>query len=207
MGTRTQDSSQCDGLGSTQTSKEGGREPDVEGDFYDLEFAVHRCRRYHEKLAIFYDFWRNVFRVVTVIAGSGAFFVVVAKNQELATFVTAFVGLWAVLDIVWAPDKKHDLHKDLCKRFIGLAAKIEESPQTEEALRKLRADRLSIEQDEPPCKRLVDIEARNDELRARNFPPRMLAPLTSWQRFIGRYGWNWDLARLEKWRDEQPRHS
>ncbi|UYN94906.1 MAG: hypothetical protein KIT25_23295 [Enhydrobacter sp.] len=203
----TQEAGQRDGLGPTEAAKEERRREDLEGGFYDLDFAAHRCRRYHEKLTVFYGAWRNAFRVVTVLAGSSAFFVVVAEFQSLAVFITAFVGLWAILDIVWMPDKKHDLHNELCKRFIGLAAKIERAPRTEEALRELRAERLLIEQNEPPCKRLVDIEARNDELRARNFPPEMLAPLTSWQRTAGRYGSNWGLVRLEKWKAEQPRHS
>jgi len=144
-------------------------------------------------------------RIVTAIAGSGAFFVVVAQYQHAAEIVTAFVGLWAILDIIVMPDKKHDIHNDLCKRFTSLAAKIQHLPRTEESLRELVGERLVLEQSEPPCKRLVDLEARNDECRARGFPPDELVPLSGWQRFFGYYGAQIGMARLEQWKAERQR--
>ncbi|HEY8335302.1 MAG TPA: hypothetical protein VIQ05_16030 [Tardiphaga sp.] len=175
-------------------------------DFEDLDFAIHRSRRYHEKLAAFFAAWRDRMRVVTAVAGSAAFFVVVGKYQHAAEVLTAFIGLWAILDIIIMPDKKHDAHNALSKQFTALAAKIESSPKTEGALRDLKTERLLIEVNEPPCKRLVDIEARNDECRAREFPPERQAPLTRFQKWVGYYGWDWDLHRLEQWKAEQGRH-
>jgi hypothetical protein len=154
-----------------------------------------------------YGAWRNRFRIVTVLAGSGAFFVVVAQEQRLAEIITAFVGTWAILDIIFMPDKKHELHADLCQEFTGLAAEIQKKPKTRASLQELKAERLTLERREPPCRRIVDLEARNDELRARNFPPDDFAPLHRAQRFFGYYGATFGMDRLEKWKAEQHRNA
>lgn len=184
------------GLGQTEASKEAG----LKDEFYDLDFSVQKSRRYHEKLSGFYGNWRDRIRVVTVIAGSSAFLLVVKDWQRAAEAITAFVALWAVLDIIIRPDKKHELHDELGRKFTALAARLQEAPQTAEALRALTAERLRIEENEPPCKRLVDLEARNDECRARGFPSRMLVPLSTSQRFFGYYGASFGMKRLEAWK-------
>jgi hypothetical protein len=137
-------------MGQKHDSHRLGQAPPAEEalnwDFYDLDFSVHKSRRYHEKLSAFYAAWRDRMRITTAIAGSAAFFIVVAHEQTAAEVITAFIGLWAILDIIVMPDKKHDLHNSLCKRFTGLAAKIEQMPPTEETLRELKAERLVLEQ-------------------------------------------------------------
>jgi hypothetical protein len=191
---------QDDRLGQADAAQE-----EIELEFYHLDFAVQKCRRYHEKLSGFYGKWRDRMRVVTAVAGSGAFLIVVAQYQHAAEWITAFIALWAVLDIIIMPDKKHDLHNDLCKRFTGLAAKIKQLPMTPETLRELTAERLLLEQGEPPCKRLVDLEARNDECRARGFSPDELVPLSKAQRFFGYYGAAFGMQRLEDWKANKQR--
>lgn len=62
--------------------------------------------------------------------------------------------------------------------------------------------RLRIERDEPPVKRLVDLQARNDECRARNFAPEREVPLSGWQRRFG-YFFTFGMARLENWSRSQ----
>jgi hypothetical protein len=189
------------GLGQTNQAK-----GELEQEFFSLDFSVHKSRRYHEKLAAFYGSWRDRMRVVTAIAGSGAFFIVVSGWQHTAVAITAFVALWAILDIIVMPDKKHDRHNELCKRFTSLAAKIQRSLLTKEALKELIAERLLIEENEPPCKRLVDIESRNDEWRSRGYSPDELAPLSGWQRVFG-YFVTFGLPRLERWKAERQRRS
>lgn len=193
-------------MGQTATA-EGRDEEELKWQFYDLDFSIQRSRRYHEKLAAFFASWRNRFRIVTVLAGSGAFFAVVGKYQHAAELITAFIGLWAILDIIFMPDKQHDLHNELSRSFTALAAKLQQMPQTPATLRELTAERLLLEQKEPPCKRLVDLEARNDELRARDFPVEALAPLSRPQRVWGYYGATWGLAHLEEWKAQQQRNS
>jgi hypothetical protein len=183
------------GLGQAKATEE------IDWEFYDLEFAVQRSRRYHEKLSAFYLAWRDRMRMVTAIAGSGAFILVVA-DSKWGVALSGFVALWAVLDIIVAPDKKAELHGDLCKKFVELARRMATASPDE--LGALSASRLLIEENEPPCKRLVDLEARNDECRARGFPPDELVPLSLWQRKLGRY-FDFGLERLEQWKADRQR--
>lgn len=183
-------------LGSTETAEET-----LEGQIYDLSFGVHKSRRYHEKLCAFYSGWRDWVKIVTVVTGSGLFLLLVTDRYRVAEFVSAFVALWAMLDYLAAPDKKAEKHADLFKRFTALAAKIEAMPHSQDAYQTLAAARLNLEENEPPCKRLVDLQARNDECRARGFPPDYLVPLSRWQRYFG-YFFTFGLARLERWKSE-----
>lgn len=162
----------------------------------DLSFGVNKSRRYHEFLCSFYTRWRDAMKVVTVISGSGAFFLITQGHKELAELVSAFVATWAILDVIFAPDKKADLHRELGQRFIDLARDIATAPHDRHSYQKLSARRLELEKDEPPCKRLVDLQARNDECRARGFPPECEVPLSRAQRRFG-YFLTFGMARLE----------
>jgi hypothetical protein len=186
------------GLGQAERPQEEVDE-ELEEKFTDLDFAAHKSVRYHEKLASFFARWRDRFRVITVVAGSGAFVIVLAGWQHLSEWLTGFVGLWAILDLVIRPDKMHDLHSELRGRFIGLAIKLQQTHRTQASLAELTTQRLEIEHDEPACKRLVDLEARNDEIRAREWPLDQLAPLSAAQRRWGCYV-TFGLRRLEDWK-------
>jgi hypothetical protein len=187
------------GLGQAEAAKEA-----LTWNIYDLDFAVRKSRRYHEKLHAFYGLWRDWVKIVTVITGSGLFFVLFANAKFPAEFLAAFVAVWAALDYVMAPDRRAELHRKLCEQFIDLAAEIERMPVTEEAYRNLAAKRLEIEKAEPPCKRLVDLAARNDECRSRDFPPEDLVPLSRLQTALGYFA-TFGIRRLEEWKADRQR--
>jgi hypothetical protein len=191
---------QNNGLGQAEAAQEG-----LTWDFYDLDFSVQRSRRYHEKLCAFYGVWRDWIKIVSVIAGSGIFvLLLVAKASHFAEVVAAFVALWAILDYVIEPAKKAEKHCELGERFTDLAILIARSERSAEALGDLKARRLEIEKLEPPCKRLIDLQARNDECRARGFPPDELVPLSWAQRSFG-YIATFGLQRLEDWKADRQR--
>lgn len=173
-------------------------------DIFDLDFSVRKSRRYHEKLAAFYGYWRDWVKIVTIVSGSGLFFLLMGHAKEGAEILAAFVAAWAMLDYMVGPDKKADIHHELCQQFIDLAIKIETMQHTRDAYAVLAAERLRLEKEEPPCKRLVDLQARNDECRARNFPPEDLVPLSGPQRFLGYFA-TFGMKRLENWKAERQR--
>jgi hypothetical protein len=194
---------QSDRLGQAEAATQKG----LTWDFYDLDFSVQRSRRYHEKLCAFYGTWRDWIKTVSVIAGSGIFvLLIVAKASYFAEIVAAFVALWAILDYVIEPAKKADKHCDLGQKFTDLAILIARSPRSEECLGDLQARRLEIEKMEPPCKRLVDLQARNDECRARGLPPDEQVPLSWAQRYFG-YFVTFGMQRLEKWKSDRQRQA
>lgn len=185
---------------------EAANQEELKWQIYDLSFSVHKSRRYHEKLCAFYSRWRDLMKVVTVFSGSGAFFLIFAGADKLAGTLSAFIALWAILDIVIGPDKLAEKHADLQKRFTALAKRIAVMPSTEEAYREMEAARLELEELEPPIKRLIDLEARNDECRARGFPPDDLVPLSRLQRRLG-YFHTFGMPRLEEWKAKRHRAS
>ena len=189
------------GLGSAKAATQEG----LEWDFYDLDFSIQRSRRYHEKLSAFYGVWRDWIKIISVVAGSGIFVILlVAKASWFAEVVAGFVALWAILDYVIEPAKKAEKHCELGEQFTDLAILIARSERSPEALGDLKARRLEIEKLEPPCKRLIDLQARNDECRARGFPPEDLAPLSWAQRSFG-YFVTFGLRRLEDWKADRQR--
>lgn len=189
-----------DGLG--QAEPEADEEvTDLDWEFEHLSFAVQKSRRYHEHMCAFFGMWRDRMRVVTAVAGSGAFLLVTAEVKGWAEAISAFVALWAVLDIIVSPDKKAEQHRKLCERFVRLAEELATVDKTQQKLDECTRDRLRIERDEPPVKRLVDLQARNDECRARSYPADRELPLSKWQRWFGAYA-TFGLDRLERWSRE-----
>ncbi|MBB1090026.1 hypothetical protein HUU61_01870 [Rhodopseudomonas palustris] len=188
------------GLGQAQTSAEER----LAGEFYDLEFSVQKSRRYHEKLCAFYGVWRDWVKIVSVIVGSGVFILVAAEIKHWAELFAALVAMWAILDFMFSPDKRAEAHRALGERFTELAQKIHRSTRNEQTLGELVACRLEIEKAEPPCKRLVDLQARNEECRSRGFPSASMVPLNTWQRVFGYFA-TFGMGRLERWKDAQHR--
>jgi hypothetical protein len=192
---------QSDGLGQAQAAEERER---LNWDFYDLDFSVRKSRRYHEKLSAFYGLWRDWVKIVTIVSGSGLFFLLMAQAKGVAEILAGFVAVWAALDYIVSPDKKAEQHHELCQQFIDLAIKFERAPRTQETYRELAAERLELEKAEPPCKRLIDLQARNEECRARDYPPEDLVPLSMSQRWFG-YFVTFGMKRLEEWKADRQR--
>ena len=114
-----------DGLGQAEAAQEG-----LKWQFYDLDFSVHKSLRYHEKLCAFYGVWRDWIKIVSVVAGSGVFLLLLAQAQRFAEVFAGFVALWAILDYIIQPDKKAEKHcelRDLFQRSCGQNSQIVEN--------------------------------------------------------------------------------
>ena len=125
-----------------------------------------------------------------------------AKGTEIAKYLTAVVAAAAALDSVFRFNRKARTHETLCRRFTDLSSKIAGWEPTPANLRKARVERLRIERDEPPVRRLVDLQAYNEELRALGKPETVLVPLTWWQRTVG-YVFTPGMAKIEKWKADR----
>lgn len=140
---------------------------------------------------------------MNAVAGAGAFIALLGgKSTLLAQVLIGTVAGLSAIDNVLGFSKKSKRHFDLCRRFSELAASIEEWDATEANLKKAKARRIKIEEDEPPIKRLIDIVARNEELRARGYPPSDFAPI-SWLQAIFGYFLTFGMRRLDSWSDAQ----
>jgi hypothetical protein len=112
-------------------------------------------------------------------------FVLLAKGTEIAKYLTAVVATSAALDSVFRFNRKARTHEALCRRFTELSSKIAGWEPNPANLKKARAERLKIEKDEPPVRRLVDLQAQNEEARSRGITDDNLVPLSRLQRTFG----------------------
>jgi hypothetical protein len=166
--------------------------------YYDVCFSIERARRYHSKMRAFYEWCHNLARVAMALSGTASFFVVLAKDLDIAKYLTGIVAVGASIDSVFRFERKARLHDQLAQEFTALAARIAEWDPTPVNLRKARSGRLKIEAREPPVRRLIDLQAQNEEARSRGISPIDLVPLSPLQRVLG-YVVTFGVGRLEAW--------
>jgi hypothetical protein len=170
----------------------------ADSPYYEVSCSVHKCRRYHAKLRDFYQGAYNWTVAGNAITGSAAFVAILASNPfYLGTILSGVFAVASSLEAIFKYETKARAHHDLSVRFTKLAAEIEELQETPDNLARVRAERLRIEADEPAEKRLVEIMASNDELRARGVPESKLHRVSWCQSKFG-YIWTWGLRRLER---------
>lgn len=172
-----------------------------EGEYYDVSFAVSKSRRYHAKMFEFYEWAHNLARVATALTGTASFFVLLATDVggvRTAKYLTSIVAIAATLDSIFRYQKKARQHEKLTRKFTELAQKIAIWEATPANLKKATTDRLKIEATERPVRRLVDLQAQNEEARARGVPDNYLVPLSRWQRTFG-FVFTFGMSRLERW--------
>lgn len=172
------------------------------GAYHDISFSVEKCRRYHALMQAHYDRCYNFVRVATALTGTSGFFSLVAGGTEIAKVLTGIVAAAATFDQVFRFNRKARMHEALARRFTELSAKMAAWEPVPGNLKKARAERIRIERDEPPVKRLVDLLASNDEIRARGILDDYCVPLSRWQRRFG-YVCTFGMVRLEKWEADQ----
>ncbi|WP_077122509.1 hypothetical protein [Agrobacterium rosae] len=164
-----------------------------------MDFRIHKSSRYHEKFRSFYEWLHNAAVLATAVSSTSAFFLLLASQPEIATWLTAIIGVSSILDLLFQFEKKARIHDELRRRFTSLAADtILRDPSTEN-LRWARSELLRIEGDEPGLRRLIDIQARNEEARARGCAEEDIVPLSRPQRYLGYFG-TFDMKRIEHWK-------
>ena len=145
-------------------------------DLHTLLFDVRRSIRYHTRRRRFFD---NMYRWKTWLAlvfGGAAFVSLAAQmHGDLPLLMTALVSVVSALDLVIGSTTRARLHADLARRFVELEREIAlMKDPAEEALRTWTAQRLTIEADEPPILRVLDILCHNELLLAMDYPRRRL---------------------------------
>lgn len=149
-------------------------------DCYEVMFSVGKSRRYHAYMREFFRTSHNWSVALSVLSGSAAFVSLIPSEPNLwIPRILAFVvAVAAAIDLVFDLSKRADAHDALCRQFTELAARIAEWEATPDRLKQACAERIRIEAGEPTERRLIDLWAHNDELRARGV---RLLPLTRLQ--------------------------
>lgn len=139
---------------------------DLSGRWHALEFDIRRSIRYHERRRAFFSTANKLSQAASVLFGSAAV-VSILKEWEPALIVSALVvTLLSTLNLVFGTVSASYTHAELGKRFVDLQRKVLTSEATEENYRKFVDERLMIERDEPPIKRVVDLMCHNEMVYA-----------------------------------------
>lgn len=158
----------------------------------DILWDVQRSVRYHARRQAFFDRWRRVTSAVGVIFGSAAAVDLLNVGGHVVATVAAFiVAVVSAFDLVVGTGEMARRHDDLRRRFIALEAKIEALDEpTREQVAELCVERLTIEMDEPPTYRALDILCWNEQAIATD-RAHLVRSVGGWQRFTAQW-WYWD---------------
>ena len=154
---------------------------------HELSLHLQRSVRYHRARERFFESWSNLISFASLLAGSS---VVVALLASAAPWVALTAGalvaaMQAVEQVARLSSKARD-HAGFAAEFLSLERIVVlKGNSTEDDLRELRAEVLSIEARAPPIKRYLDLICHNEVARAIGSDD--VEPLTFWQRSLAQY--------------------
>jgi hypothetical protein len=152
------------------------------------------------KMCAFYQTMNDFVLGANAILGAGAFMALLGgKKTLIAQILIGIVAALSAIDNVLGFGRKSKLHADLGRRFTDLATNMALWDANEVNYRKAASERIKIEKDEPPVRRLVELEARNEEMRSRGYSEKDMVPLGWFQRTFFGYMFTFRMARLERW--------
>jgi len=140
-------------------------------DKHTLLFDVRRSVRYHDRRVYFFERWHSVTSVLTILL-SGSVLLQIAGDSFEPPFwlrlISFSAAILASIDMVISYSKMADLHKRLKRRYCELEICIVSAKSAKE-LDGCHSERLSIEIDEPPVYRALDLLCRNELMSAMGY--------------------------------------
>lgn len=160
-----------------------------EAKYWGLLFGVRRSVRYHQRRREFYERFHGFVLLVAVAGGLATIAALGSERTALRWLAPAVVTLLALFDLFVGSMSKAWLHADLARRFIALERELvrEQAEPTAAALLEVERERLSIEADEPPIRRVLDTLCHNELWRAMGYPESEVAPVSFLQRVFAHY--------------------
>jgi hypothetical protein len=148
-------------------------------DRYPLIWSIRYATRYGRLQARLLDRVAFVFKLITLVAGTGAFIAVIAGNNTAVAITGLSVAVIAVLDALWDPTRKAAKTREMEQRFALLVRDADKLPPEE--LRRAMSDLYDAETPEIEGLRMV---AYNDVLRECGNAESEAFRLTGWQRLL-----------------------
>ncbi|MDN3578731.1 hypothetical protein QWZ03_18345 [Chitinimonas viridis] len=163
---------------------------------YGLLFDVCRSIRYHNRRRAFFDRCDMLNNVVSVVGGSVAVYGVLEQNIKcVAVFFGGAVTVSSAFGLVVGFSQRARAHSDFARQYIELEKKLRKLPPSEELFREVYDARLTIEAEEPPVKRVLDVICHNDQMRAMGHPSEEWAHVSILQRWTAQW-FDWGDHRL-----------
>ncbi|MDF3126989.1 hypothetical protein [Rheinheimera sp. 1928-s] len=147
---------------------EQDRENELQDKQWELTWDIRRSIRYHMARQAFFEDFNRVVTGMNVLLSSSAMAALLSSHmKEFAPWLMFAVAVFNTLDLVIGTSKAAWLHRDLKNRFIDLEKRFCKTAQvTKENLDEATAIRLSIESEEPPIFRTLDLVCHNELVEA-----------------------------------------
>lgn len=158
----------------------------IDNDLSDLLFGVRRSIRYHTRRWRFYDRVSSWCKFLSVLGGTAAISVVLAKfGSEWTISSAAVVVFFSSLDLVIGSAQKARLHNDFSRQFVELEKDILiKEGMTTSDIKGFTARRLEIEAQEPPPLRILDMICHNELCRAMGYSEKHQVTIKWYQRLF-----------------------
>lgn len=163
-----------------------GPVPTKRTPYSDLLFGVRRSIRYHLRRRRFFDRFNQTCKFLSALFGTATISTALSQaGSGILISFAALVTIFSVLDLVVGSAQAARLHEDFVRKFVDLEREIHltESNNMERVL-ELTNQRLSIEQDEPPILRILDLICHNEVCRAFGYDERYQVKITWYQRVL-----------------------
>lgn len=128
----------------------------------ELNFAVDKSMRYHQRRRGFYDRINRLSMFAVIICGSAAF----GRLFESPEYFAAATTIFAAINLVWAPSHCARDHEMLFRHFSDLAIEIRTTAASKGAYDGWVRKRMEIETDEPPTFIALEADCDNEVRRA-----------------------------------------
>ncbi len=151
--------------------------------WHNQSFDIRRSIRYHLRRRAFFDRLDQMTNMVSVIFGSTAVFGVLEQDYKvLALSAAGVVTVLSAINLVMGSAQRARAHSDFVRQYIELEKRLSLEQPSETLLRGVIDARLSIEAEEPPVLRVLDVICHNEQMRAMGYPREELVKVRWWQR-------------------------
>jgi hypothetical protein len=154
---------------------------------HDLLFDVQRSIRYHNRRRAFFDTLNTISNVCSVGFGSATVYSLLQTTNShwVTATLAALVTIVSTINLVIGSSRMARTHHDFARKFAELEKKIRaDLSEAPEQLTAWCNERLSIEAEEPPIKRVLDSICHNEMLRAMGYTHVKPLKITPTQRFF-----------------------
>ena len=158
---------------------------DSDRDHHQL-FGVRRSVRYHVHRRRFFEFLTTATTTISFFGATGvgiSYYANVPGYEWLPVLFGGLVALVNALALSIGTSRMANLHADLARSFIDLESRFDPlGPLGDEDYQKRVNERLSIEANVPPTKRLLDVMCHFELMRAMGYKDKH--PKIPWCRRI-----------------------
>ncbi|QZD72897.1 hypothetical protein [Pseudomonas sp. 3-2] len=155
--------------------------------WHAMLFGVRRSIRYHQRRRAFYDKLDKISNMLSLIFGSVAVYGTLEDNaKNVALIASAIVTIFSSINLVVGSATRARDHTDYMRKYVALE-KLMLKDKSEDLLREVTAERLSIEAEEPPVLHVLNAMCHNELMRAMGYAKEDLPKIGPIQRLVSQF--------------------